>query len=90
MDAGKVILVVCLTIVGVVAINAILYLALRRGQEANAITLIRKAALRVRDPWNDEAKALDELSQRVAGLNQTKSDEISASDNTKSSSKDQV
>lgn len=80
MDTGRVFLIICLTIVGVVVLNAALYLALRRGQEINAITLLRRATGRARDPWKDEAEALDELSRLVAGLDQTQQNETPTPD----------
>lgn len=80
MDTGKVLLIICLTIVGVIVLNAVLYLALRRRQEVNAITLLRRAAGRARDPWKDEADALDELSQLVAGLEQAQKEAASTLD----------
>lgn len=68
MDFNKVFLVVCLTILGVIALNAIIYLSLRRGDEANAIDMVRKAARRARDPWKDEDDALEELSRLVTDI----------------------
>ena len=68
MDFNKVFLVVCLTILGVIALNALIYLSLRRGDEANAIDLMRKAARRARDPWKDEDDALKELSRLVTNI----------------------
>jgi hypothetical protein len=68
VDFNKVFLVVCLTILGVIALNAIIYLSLRRGDEANAIDMVRKAARRARDPWKDEDDALEELSRLVTDI----------------------
>lgn len=87
MDSGRVLLIICLTIVGVIVLNAVLYLALRRGQEANAINLLRRAAGRARDPWKDEAQALEELSQLVAGLDQAQRDNSAETDGDKTNSK---
>lgn len=89
MDSGRVVLIICLTIIGVVILNAVLYLALRRGQEANMINLLRKAAERARDPWNDEADALEELSRRVADLRQVHTENVMISDNGESTVKGQ-
>lgn len=80
MDTGRVFLIICLTIIGVVVLNAALYLALRRGQEINTITLLRRATGRAQDPWKDEAEALDELSRLVAGLDQTQQNEMPTPD----------
>lgn len=68
MDPNRVFLVICLTIVAVVAFNVIIYLSLRRGNEVNTIDMFRKAARRARDPWKDEDDALKELSNLVASL----------------------
>lgn len=68
MDFNKVFLVICLTILGVIALNAIIYLSLRRGDEANAIEIMRKAARRARNPWKDEDDALEELSRLVTNI----------------------
>ena len=68
MDPNRVFLVVCITIVGVIAFNALIYLSLRRGNEANAVDMFRQAAKRARNPWKDEDDALEELSNLVASL----------------------
>jgi hypothetical protein len=68
MDIGKAGLVVCLTVFIVIGINAALLAALRRGNEASQVDLLRRAAGRVRQPWAEEDEALQELSKRVAGL----------------------
>lgn len=68
MDPNRVFLVVCLTIVAVVAFNVMIYLSLRRGNEVGTIDMFRKAASRARDPWKDEDDALKELSNLVASL----------------------
>ncbi len=90
MDSGRIILIISLTIIGVILLNAALYLALRRGQEANMINLLRKAAGRARDPWKDEAEALEELSRLVADLNQLRTGDNLPSDNGESSAKGQA
>lgn len=68
MDPNRIFLVICLTVVAVVAFNVMIYLSLRRGNEVNTIDMFRKAARRVRDPWKDEDDALKELSNLVASL----------------------
>jgi hypothetical protein len=68
MDTSNVALVVCLTLLIVVGINAALYVALRRGKETGQIELLRRAARRARQPWKYEDDALQELSRRVADL----------------------
>jgi len=89
MDGGRVLLIICLTIAGVIVLNTILYLALRRGQEANAINLLRRAAGRARDPWTDEEEALDELSRLVAGLDQAQKDDVARLPDDEGTSQDQ-
>ena len=70
METDKVVIVVCLTLFLVIGINAALYVALRRGQEASLIDLTRKSFQHLRDPWQEEDQSLKELSRRVAGLKQ--------------------
>ncbi len=72
MDPNKAMLVICLTIFIVVGVNAAIYAAFRRGNEANQIELLRKAASRARQPWVNEDRALEELSKRVADLKRRK------------------
>jgi len=68
MDMDRALLVVCLTVGAVVLFNVMIYLSLRRGNEVTTIDLLRKAAHRARNPWQDEEDALQELSDLVAGL----------------------
>ncbi len=68
MDLDRAFLVVCLTVAGVVAINVMIFLSVRRGKDVTTIDLMRKAARRVRNPWQDEDDALEELSELVSGL----------------------
>ena len=68
MDMDRALLVICLTVGVVVLINIMIYLSLRRGNEVTTVDLMRKAARRARNPWQDEDSALQELSEIVAGL----------------------
>lgn len=68
MDMDRALLVICLTVAVVVLINIMIYLSLRRGNEVTTVDLMRKAARRARNPWQDEDDALQELSEIVAGL----------------------
>ena len=68
MDLDKAFLVICLTVGAVVLFNVMIYLSLRRGNEVTSIDLLRKAARRAQNPWQDEDEALQELSEIVAGL----------------------
>lgn len=75
MDTSKVPLVLCLTLVIVIGINAALYVSLRGGSTAGQIELFRRAAQRARQPWKDEEDALNELSKRVAALKSEKKED---------------
>jgi hypothetical protein len=68
MDATKIILIVCITLVAVAILNAAIFAALRRGNEAGQIELLQRAARRTRRPWQPEDEALKELSKRVEAL----------------------
>jgi len=68
MDLDRAFLVICLTVGVVVLVNIMIYLSLRRGNEVTTVDLMRKAAMRARNPWKDEDDALQELSDIVAGL----------------------
>ena len=68
MDTTKIILVVCITLAAVAILNAAIIAALRRGNEAGQIELLKRAASRSRQPWQPEDEALKELAQRVEEL----------------------
>ena len=68
MDLDRAFLVVCLTVAAVVALNVMIFLSLRRGNEVTTIDLMRKAARRARNPWKDEDDALKELADLVSNL----------------------
>jgi hypothetical protein len=68
MDSNRIFLVIVLTAVIVIGINGLLYVAFRRGNEANMIDLTRKALQKTRNPWQEEDEALQELSRLVADL----------------------
>jgi len=68
LDLDKAALVICLTLFIVIGINAAIYASLRRGNTVRQIELLRKAAGRVRNPWEEEDQALSELSRRVKEL----------------------
>jgi hypothetical protein len=73
MDTDRVLLVIVLTALIVIGVNGILYVALRRGNEANLVDLTRKSLQNVRNPWQAEDQALEELSRLVANLNSPES-----------------
>lgn len=68
MQSDNLLLVLCLTLLLVVGLNAAIYASLRGGGTQTQIDLFRRAAHRARQPWKDEDEALQELSKRVAAL----------------------
>ena len=68
MDPNKAALVILITLGIVIAVNAILFLGLRRRNDINQIDLLRRAGTRLRQPWQPEEQAMQELSKRVAEL----------------------
>jgi hypothetical protein len=68
MELDRAFLVVCLTVGAVILFNVMIYLSLRRGKGVTSINMMRKAARRARNPWQDEEDALQELADIVAGL----------------------
>jgi hypothetical protein len=74
MDLEKAGLVICLTLFIVIGVNAAIYAALRRNKTAGQIELMRRAANRAKNPWEEEDQALQELSRRVKQLQNTQSD----------------
>lgn len=80
MDIDRAFLIICLTVAGVIAFNVMIYLSLRRGKEVTTIDLMRKAAMRARNPWKDEDDALKELANLVSDL-QSDKQEPEAADN---------
>lgn len=70
MDYEKALIVVCLTLLIVVGVNAAIYVLVKGSGTVTQIDLMRRAFGRARRPWSDEDEALKELSQRVASLRQ--------------------
>ena len=68
METTKILLVVCITLAIVAIINAAIFAAVRRGNDAGQIELLKHAIHRSRQPWQSEDNALEELSQRVKAL----------------------
>lgn len=68
MEMDRALLVVCLTVGAVILFNVMIYLSLRRGKGVTSVDLMRRAARRARNPWQDEDDALRELSEIVSGL----------------------
>ena len=80
MDLDKALLVIILTVGAVILFNVMIYLSARRGNEVTTIDLMRNAARRARNPWQDEDDALQELSDIVSGLKSVEGDAESAED----------
>jgi hypothetical protein len=68
MDFESAALVICITIFAVIGINAAIYVMVSRGGTVGQIELMRRAANRLRQPWEPEDNALQELSEQVAEL----------------------
>lgn len=68
MDIGKASLVICLTLVAVVAVNLLIYFALRRGVKFKEFELMQQITSNSRQPFRKEQEELDELSILVEGL----------------------
>ena len=66
MDIGRAALVICITLIIVIGINAAIYATYRRGKGPNTIDMFRSAARTARDPWKNEDEALRELSKLTA------------------------
>lgn len=77
MDTGRAALVIVLTLVIVIGVNAAIYVSLRSRKTVGQIELLRRAANRARNPWEDEDNDLRELSRRVAALSGQTGDEES-------------
>jgi hypothetical protein len=75
MDLSRAGLVICLTLVIVIGINAFIYVAATRRNTAGEIRMMRNAFKRIRNPWETEDNALAELSQLVAQFKDQKNDE---------------
>lgn len=74
MDYSKAFLVVCVTLIIVIGINAAIYaMFARRRNEVGQIELLRRASQRARQPWHREDEALQELFQRVKELRKDQS-----------------
>ncbi len=68
MLTEKALLVIGLTILGVVVLNAVIFMAWRDGSLSQLIDMTRRVSLRARDPWEEEDSSLKELNQLVKQL----------------------
>ena len=72
MDFSRAVPVICLALILVVGINAFLFVSLSHKNNVGQIELMRRAAKRARDPWEQENKDLQELSRIVEELKNKK------------------
>lgn len=72
IDGERASLVICLTVVAVIFINVGIFSLFRRGpgNSAGQVEMLRRAAHRARQPWQEEDDNLKELSRQVAALKQ--------------------
>jgi len=79
MDPAKAMLVICITIIVVIIINAAIYSTYRRKDGASSIDLFRKAASQARNPWENEDADLKELSKKIEEIKQREGKERNGS-----------
>jgi hypothetical protein len=65
IDAGRALLVIVLTVVGVILINLAIYAMVKSRGNVGQIEMMRKAVKQARNPWEVEDKALKDLSELV-------------------------
>jgi hypothetical protein len=72
IDNNRVTIVLCLTVAAIVLINLMIFSLLRRKPDNSVgqIEMLRRAAQRARQPWQEEDDNLAELSRKVAALKQ--------------------
>ena len=75
LDFSRAVPIVCVALFLVVGINAFLFVSLSRKNNVGQIELMRRAAKRARDPWEQETNDLQELSRIVAELKNKKSED---------------
>jgi len=68
MDLNKASTVICLTIIGVIALNILIYFALRRGINVPEIDVIHKITDHSRQSWRKDQEDIDELSTLVENI----------------------
>lgn len=68
MDTTRAFWVICITLVVVVILNLGIYAAFSRRKPDSYSQLFGKVTHDMRNPWQQNNAALDELSQRVADL----------------------
>jgi hypothetical protein len=78
MNTDNAFLVICITLIIVVGINAAIYAAVtrRRQNTVGQVELIRRATQHARNPWVEDDAKLEELSKTVATLKENQSAEL--------------
>ena len=66
MEYDKLYWVLCLTLLLVVGLNALIYIALKGKKAESMSEVLRRLSKGVRNPWEAEDTALSELSELVA------------------------
>jgi KaiC/GvpD/RAD55 family RecA-like ATPase len=68
MDIGKLLTILCLTVLIGVGLPAMIFFWARRENTSAMLNTMRRAANTSRDPWKKEKQDLEELSRRVEAL----------------------
>jgi hypothetical protein len=68
MENAKLFWVICLTLLLVVGLNILIYVALKGKKTENMAEILRRFSKGVRNPWEAEDAALSELSKLVTDL----------------------
>jgi len=68
MENDKLFWVLCLTLLLVVGLNILIYVALKGKKTESMVEVLRRLSKGVRNPWEAEDAALSELSELVADL----------------------
>jgi hypothetical protein len=75
MNVDKAPLVICLALFIAIGVPAAIYAVVRRGTGPGQIELLQRASHRASQPWEEENKALEELSKRVAEFKKEKNEQ---------------
>jgi hypothetical protein len=68
MENNRLFWVLCLTLLLVVGLNILIYVALKGKKTESMVEVLRRLSKGVRNPWEAEDAALSELSKLVADL----------------------
>ncbi|MDD5469152.1 MAG: hypothetical protein PHS96_15290 [Anaerolineales bacterium] len=70
----RVLLVTCASLFVVIGLNVLIYLAFHKGEPVGKIEVFKRAADRLRQPWQEEQAEIGELARRVEALRQEEKD----------------